>query len=106
MNPGDWRDEANKTSANDKEVIINGVCVMNQSSDYKSNDGEDDDVNMDQSTDGGDEAVSRLSLSEGHDEDAIKKSFIKKPGMEKASLDSADDVKVKKEIDEAGAWEY
>lgn len=100
MNPGDWRDEAKKIIANnDKEVIINGVCVMNQSSDYKSDDGGDESV--EQSNDDG---IRRLSIADGNDEDEIKRSFIKKPNMEKA--DSGDDVKVKKEIDEAGAWEY
>lgn len=104
MNPGDWRDEANKNLANDKEVIINGVCVMNQSSDYKSDDG--DDVNMDQSNDDADESDPRLTIAaEGHDEDDIKKSFIKKPSLDK-SVESSDDIRVKKEIDEAGAWEY
>ena len=102
VNPGDWRDESNKNNSNDKEVIINGVCVMNQSSDFKS----DDDVNMDQSNDDGEEAVSRLTITESNEEDVIKKSFIRKPSIEKNSLESSDDVKVKKEIDEAGAWEY
>lgn len=77
---------------------------MNQSTDYKSDDG--DDVNMDQSIDEGDESDVRLSIAEAHDEDEIKKSFIKKPSLDKASVDSSDDVKVKKEIDEAGAWEF
>lgn len=99
MNPGDWRDEAKKIIANDKEVIINGVCVMNQSSDFKSDDGGDD--NVERSNDDGE---TRLSIADGNDEDEIKKSFIKKPNMEKA--DESDDVKVKKEIDESGAWEY
>lgn len=102
MNPGDWRDEAKKSIANEKEVIINGVCVMNQSSDYKSDDG--DDVNMEQVDDGDDESDARLTIAETHDEDEIKKSFIKKP--EKASMEAADDVKVKKEVDEASAWEF
>lgn len=102
MNPGDWRDEAKKSIASEKEVIINGVCVMNQSTDYKS----DDEVNMDQSMDEGDDAVARLNVTEAHDADEIKKSFIKKPSLDKASVESSDDVKVKKEIDEAGAWEF
>lgn len=102
MNPGDWREEAKKIVANEKEVIINGVCVMNQSSDYKSDDG--DDANMDQSIDDADESGARLTTAETHDEDEIKKSFIKKP--EKASMEAADDVKVKKEVDEASAWEF
>jgi hypothetical protein len=96
VNPGDWRDEAKKNNVDDKEVIINGVCVMNQSSDMRSDDGEDD--KMDQSNEDGDDAA------DGNDEDEIKKSFIKKPNMEK--VDGGDDVKVKKEVDEAGAWEY
>lgn len=94
MNPGDWRDEAKKAIAGDKEVIINGVCVMNQSSDFN-----DDDENMDQSNDDGEDE--KLTIAEGNDEDNIKKSFIKKPER----MDS-DDVKVKTEEDEAGAWEY
>lgn len=101
MNPGDWREEAKKIVANEKEVIINGVCVMNQSSDYKS---DGDDANMDQSIDDADESGARLTIAETHDEDEIKKSFIKKP--EKASMEAADDVKVKKEVDEASAWEF
>lgn len=101
MNPGDWRDEAKKAIANDKEVIINGVCVMNQSSDFKSDGG--DDVNMEQNDDA-DESESRLTIADANDEDEIKKSFIKKPSLDKA--ESGDDVKVKKEVDEAGAWEY
>jgi hypothetical protein len=97
VNPGDWREDAKKNNVDDKEVIINGVCVMNQASDLRSDDGED--VNMDQSNEDGDENV-----AEGNDEDEIKKSFIKKPNVE--ITDSTDDVKVKKEVDEAGAWEY
>lgn len=97
MNPGDWREEAKKNNVDDKEVIINGVCVMNQASDLRSDDGED--VNMDQSNEDGDENV-----AERNDEDEIKKSFIKKPSVE--ATDSSDDVKVKKEVDESGAWEY
>ena len=93
MNP-DWRDEAKK-NIDDKEVIINGVCVMNQSS-VRSDDGEDD--KMDQSNDDED------NIAEKNDEDEIKKSFIKKPNVEKS--DGGDDVKVKKEVDEASAWEY
>lgn len=96
MNPGDWRDEAKKNNVDDKEVIINGVCVMNQSSDMRSDDGEDD--KMDQTNEDGED------ITEGNDEDEIKKSFIKKPSVEKP--DGGDDVKVKKEVDEAGAWEY
>lgn len=102
MNPGDWREEAKKAITNDKEVIINGVCVMNQS---LTDGDDDDDVNMDQAMDERDEPHMRLPAI-GHDEDEIKKSFIKKPSMEKSSVDNADDVKVKKEIDESGAWEY
>lgn len=98
MNPGDWREEAKKAVASEKEVIINGVCVMNQSSDYKS---DDEGQAMDQSNDDADE--SKLTIAEGNEEDEIKKSFIKKP--EKAG-ESGDDFKVKKEVDEAGAWEY
>lgn len=79
---------------------------MNQSSDFKSDDGDDDDVNMEQSNDDGEEPEARLTIAEGHDEDEIKKSFIKKPSVEKASVDSSDDVRVKKEVDEASAWEY
>jgi hypothetical protein len=94
VNPGDWRDEAKKNNVDDKEVIINGVCVMNQSSDMRSEDGEDE--KMEQNDDGDDAA-------EANDEDEIKKSFIKKPSVEK---NEAEDVKVKKEVDEAGAWEY
>lgn len=101
VNPSDWRDDAKKSITNDKEVIINGVCVMNQSSEFKSDDG-----NLDQSNEDGGESESRLTIAEGNEEDVIKKSFIRKPSMEKASIDSSDDVKVKKEIDEAGAWEY
>lgn len=102
MNPGDWRDEAKKAIANEKEVIINGVCVMNQSSDFKS----DDDGHAEQSNDEGDDADKRLTIAEGNVDDEIKKSFIKKPSTEKAPLDGADDVKVKKEIEESNAWEY
>lgn len=106
MTTGDWRDDAKKAIANDKEVIINGVCVMNQSSDYKSDD--EGDATMEQSNDDegeGDESDAKLTIAEGNDEDEIKKSFIKKPLSEKAA-ESGDDVSVKKEIDEAGAWEY
>lgn len=99
MTTGDWREEAKKAVANDKEVIINGVCVMNQSSDYKSD--EEGDANNEQE----DEDDAKLTVAEGNDEDSIKKSFIKKPSLEKSS-ESADDLKVKKEVDEAGAWEY
>jgi hypothetical protein len=103
---GEWRDEKkNIPGDSDKEVIINGVCVMNQSSDYKSNDG--DDVNMDQSAE---ETGDKLTMAEGddHDEDdSIKKSFIKKPSaLEKAMNESADDVTVKHEVDDSNAWEY
>lgn len=94
MNPGDWRDEAKKNNVDDKEVIINGVCVMNQASDLRSEDG--DDVNMDQSNDD--------DNADANDADEIKKSFIKKPSLDKS--ESGDEVKVKKEIDESGAWEY
>lgn len=94
MNPGDWRDEAKKNNVDDKEVIINGVCVMNQSSDLRSENG--DDVNMDQSNDD--------DNANANDADEIKKSFIKKPSLDKS--ESGDEVKVKKEIDESGAWEY
>lgn len=97
VNPGDWRDEAKKAA--DKEVIINGVCVMNQSSDFKSDD--DNDVNME--NENGDESDAKSTAAEGNDEDDIKKSFIKKPSMEKSE---SDDVKVKKEVDESSAWEY
>lgn len=97
VNPGDWREEAKKAITNDKEVIINGVCVMNQS----LTDGDDDAM------DEADEPHMRLPVSDvQHDEDEIKRSFIKKPSMEKSPVESADDVKVKKEIDETGAWEY
>jgi hypothetical protein len=99
VNPGDWRDEAKK--ALDKEVIINGVCVMNQSSDFKSDEGED--VNMEQN-ENGDESDAKSTAADGNDEDEIKKSFIKKPSMEMS--ESGDDVKVKKEVDESSAWEY
>lgn len=102
MTTGEWRDDK-KNIPNDKEVIINGVCVMNQSSDFKSND-DGEDGNMDQSNDD-DHDVSKLTISESNDEDEIKKSFIKKPNMDK-SVDSSDDVKVKKEVDESNAWEY
>lgn len=101
MNPSDWREEAKKAITNDKEVIINGVCVMNQS----LTDG-DDDVNMDQSNDEGDESIARLAPADRHDDDEIKKSFIKKPSLDKSSVDNADEIKVKKEMDETGAWEY
>lgn len=98
MNP-DWRDDANKNIPNEKEVIINGVCVMNQSSDFKSDDG---DENMEQSNDDCDDAERKLSNDE---DDEIKKSFIKKPNMDK-SVDG-DDVQVKREVDEGGErWEY
>lgn len=97
MNPGDWRDEAKKAA--DKEVIINGVCVMNQSSDFKS---DGDDVNME--NENGDESNAKSTAPEGNDEDEIKKSFIKKPSMEKS--ESGEDVRVKKEVDESSAWEY
>ena len=86
---GEWGDKNN--IPNDKEVIINGVCVMNQSSDYKSND--DEDVNMEKSNEDKDD---NLTIAESNDEDEIKKSFIKKPNP----IDSSDDVQVKKEVDE------
>lgn len=70
---------------------------MNQSSDFKSDDGNDDNV---EANDG---RESQRSIADENDEDEIKKTFIKKPSMEKVD---SDDVKVKKEIDEAGAWEY
>lgn len=99
---GEWGDDKKNIPGGDKEVIINGVCVMNQSSDFKSNDG-DEDGNADQSNDDGD----KLTIAEGNDEDDIKKSFIKKPNSEK-SVDGDDDVMmVKKEVDtETNAWEY
>lgn len=101
MNPSDWREEAKKAIANDKEVIINGVCVMNQSSEFKSD--EEGDANNEQ--DEGDESDAKLTIAEGHDEDAIKKSFIKKPSLDK-SAEIGDDLKVKREVDESSAWEY
>lgn len=103
MTTGEWGDEK-KNIPNDKEVIINGVCVMNQSTDFKSNEGDDeeDDANANQSNE---EGVEKLSLTERNDEDEIKKSFIKKPHSDK-SVDGGDDVMVKKEVDEASAWEY
>jgi hypothetical protein len=97
VNPGDWRDEAKKAA--DKEVIINGVCVMNQSSDFKS---DCDDVNME--NENGDESDAKSTAAEGNDEDEIKKSFIKKPSLDKS--ESGEDVRVKKEVDESSAWEY
>ncbi|KAG5673046.1 hypothetical protein PVAND_003123 [Polypedilum vanderplanki] len=104
MTTGEWRDEKKNIPGDDKEVIINGVCVMNQSSDYKSNDG--DDANMDQSNEEGED---KLTIAEGeNDEDeSIKKSFIKKPNpIEKSMNESADDVTVKREVDDSNAWEY
>lgn len=102
VNPGDWRDDAKKNITNDKEVIINGVCVMNQSSDYKSDDGDD----AERSHEDGEESNARLAIAEGNEDDEIKKSFIRKPSMDKSSIENSDDIKVKTEIDESGAWEY
>jgi len=102
VNP-DWRDEAKKNipgSNSEKEVIINGVCVMNQSSDFKSDD-EDANANED-----------KLTIADASGEDEIKKSFIKKPPTSmdcSKSVDGDDDdvVNVKKEMDEGGdRWEY
>jgi hypothetical protein len=95
---GEWGDEKKNNIPNDKEeVIINGVCVMNQS-DYKSND--EDEGHADQSLEDGDD---KLTIAEENDEDDdIKKSFIKKP----SGLEKDDDVTVKKEVDESSAWEY
>lgn len=90
MTTGEWGDNK-KNIPNDKEVIINGVCVMNPSTDYKSND--EDDVNMEKSADDKDD---KLTIAESNDEDEIKKSFIKKPNP----IEASDDVKVKKELEE------
>jgi hypothetical protein len=97
---GEWNEEK-KGIAGDKEVIINGVCVMNQSTDFKTND-EEDESNVNPSND---ESENRLAIAEGNDEDEIKKSFIKKPSSEKAT-EKDDDVAVKKEVDEQTSWEY
>ncbi len=100
MTTGEWNDDK-KTSSTDKEVIINGVCVMNQSSDFKSNEEDESESNVDQSND----EENQLTIAEGNEEDEIKKSFIKKPNSEK-SVDSGDELTVKKEVDEANSWEY
>lgn len=98
MTTGEWSDA--KKGTNENEVIINGVCVMNQSTDFKAND-EDEESNIDNSND---EADTRLTIAE-NDEDEIKRSFIKKPSSDK-SVEKSDDVSVKKEIDEPNSWEY
>jgi hypothetical protein len=104
---GEWRDEKKNIPTNDKEVIINGVCVMNQSSDFKSaNDDGDEENSVNQSNDDGDD---KLTIADGNeDADEIKKSFIKKPNKSIDNNDDNDDdgVKVKKEVEESNAWEY
>lgn len=104
MTTGEWGDEK-KNIPNDKEVIINGVCVMNQSTDFKSNEGDEEEEDEGNANQSNEEGVEKLSLAERNDEDEIKKSFIKKPSSDK-SMDGGDDVMVKKEVDEASAWEY
>lgn len=101
MTTGEWNEEK-KEIANEKEVIINGVCVMNQSTDFKDNDEDEDESNVDHSND---ESDKRLTIAEENDEDEIKKSFIKKPSAEN-STENSDDVAVKKEVDEHSSWEY
>lgn len=110
VNP-DWRDDTKKSSipASDKEVIINGVCVMNQSSDFKRDDGSVQPENKD-TEDITDQEAKPASL-ENDEDDEIKKSFIKKPSLadneEDKSKSDDSDVLVKKEVDESGnQWEY
>jgi hypothetical protein len=98
---GEWNEEK-KGIANDKEVIINGVCVMNQSSDFKANDEDEVESIVDPSND---ESDKRLTIAEENDEDEndeneIKKTFIKKP------VENSDDITVKKEVDEHSSWDY
>lgn len=101
MTTGEWNEEK-KEIANDKEVIINGVCVMNQSSDFKANDEDEVESNVDPSND---ESDKRLTIAEENDEyendeNEIKKTFIKKP------VENREDVTVKKEVDEHSSWDY
>lgn len=104
MTTGEWSDDK-KGISSDKEVIINGVCVMNQSSsDFKANEEEEEDDDNDGNIENSNED-NRLAIADGNDEDEIKKSFIKKPNSEK-SLESSEDVSVKKEKDEPNTWEY
>lgn len=95
MTTGEWGDKKNPlgVSGGDKEVIINGVCVMNKSSDEA-----DDDENMEKSNDDYDDEEKK---NEENSEDEIKKSFIKKP-----SIEDGDDVRVKKELEESSGWEF
>lgn len=101
MTTGEWNDDK-KGLPGDKEVIINGVCVMNQSSDFKANEEDEDESNVENLNE---ESDTRLTLAEGNEEDEIKKSFIKKPNLEN-SMEKSDDVTVKKEVNEANSWEY
>jgi hypothetical protein len=95
---GEWGDKKNPLGGNggegDKEVnIINGVCVMNKSSDEA-----DEDENMEKSNEDYDDEGKK---NDENSEDEIKKSFIKKP-----SIEEGDDVRVKKEVEEPSGWEF
>lgn len=80
----------------DKELMINGVCVRNNA----NNEGEEDE-NMEKSNEDEDHDEDENKKNDENDEDEIRRSFIKKP-----SLEESDDVQVKKELEEAGGWEF
>jgi homeobox protein cut-like len=107
VNP-DWRDDSKKTNIPaEKEVIINGVCVMNQSSDFDQSEADKQEETEDET-----KTTNIDEEDDAESENQIKKSFIKKPTppeSESAAEDNKkadlDDVSVKKEV-EAGNWEY
>lgn len=83
----------------DKELVINGVCVRNN-----ANEGDDDDVNMEKSNDDDEQNEhddDENKRNDDNDEDDIRRNFMNKP-----SLEDSNDVQVKKELEEAGGWEF
>lgn len=106
VNP-DWQDTDKKPSIPGKEVIINGVCVM-QKNDFGR--GDDETVRIEPTAareESGDEGQSdndstkaNRSSKDGDDDDVADKPDID-------SKEDIDDVRVKKETDEdAERWEY
>lgn len=107
VNP-DWNDSKKLNIPGEKEVIINGVCVMNQGSDFKQDDEEAVQIEstpdiMNESDHTDDDEGRNSDVNDEDDE--IKKSFIKKPTTTDdipMNLDNDDDVKVKKEVEDLG----
>lgn len=104
VNP-DWNESKKLNIPGEKEVIINGVCVMNQGTDFKQDD--EEAVQIESTPDimnESDHTDDEERNSDNNDEDdEIKKSFIKKPTTDiPMNMDNGDDVKVKKEVEDLG----